>query len=735
MAFPQDWGNRYALRIDGSVDGELTDYQIDVGVGYRSGMKSDFGDIRFTSSDGTTELKYHLVSKTDGDVARFVVKVPSIAASPSVTTVYVYYGNSSATTTSDPANVYDIFDDFSGSDVWLNSGGASHSITSSQLSCAGNTDGIVYHPTDINGDFIFEFKHVSSSTGYWGSCVICNNGSNVFSGYLLDIAVGSPWTVNYGNGSSWTAIGTTVPSLNKGSIVQIKKVANDIYIIVDEVTIATRTDTHFSSGKIGFRQLIDRNKVIDDVKVRKTTPNPPSCCPFINVSTDTTKINLTINQEKYTDWLWQNQLEVTGSVDGQLTNYPVLITVPYDNEFMRTDFQDIRFGTDYGLNLPFFLRRKVDGDFAEFFVKIPVIPQSPDTITIFLYAGNDQAPDRSDIYNTFPFGDDFDEKYVAGLDTSKWTSYIPYNSYIDFNTPSVLHIHAQAATAVNASIRSIATFGENYVFGVKAKLSVGTWTDNHYIGFNNGANNKGTHYILEQYSPNVSNFVVKNNDTEEVGSDHIAIYPLGSEYHIYEIQNKPTGGIKENIDFGEDITSTKTISTFMNANLITQGHSVGIGGGDMWIDYVYVRPSIDNEPTIGELDIWATTTHSDIYQALVNIPYFSDIQAEFCIRPLREDFQALIHITGSSEKLIKALIKINAANQSNYINYVQAFLTINPNAKNKDIQTFINIGKVLSGSIELKGRILYNYNRDETTTPGEDSNKQFVMKLGGRIYG
>ena len=40
--------------------------------------RSDFGDIRFTDSDGVTELSYWMEEKVDGDYAVFWVKVPSI---------------------------------------------------------------------------------------------------------------------------------------------------------------------------------------------------------------------------------------------------------------------------------------------------------------------------------------------------------------------------------------------------------------------------------------------------------------------------------------------------------------------------------------------------------------------------------------------------------------------------------------------------------------------------------
>jgi hypothetical protein len=78
--------------------------------------RTDFGDIRFTTEDGTTELDYWMEEKLDGEYAIFWVKVPSIPASPDKATIYVYYGKEDATTTSNIFNTFDLADDFNRAD-------------------------------------------------------------------------------------------------------------------------------------------------------------------------------------------------------------------------------------------------------------------------------------------------------------------------------------------------------------------------------------------------------------------------------------------------------------------------------------------------------------------------------------------------------------------------------------------------------------------------------------------
>jgi hypothetical protein len=74
--------------------------------------RTDFGDVRFTSSDGTTLLDYWIEEKVDGNYAVFWVEVSEDLGSDR--TIYVYYGKSDATTTSNGNNTFPFFDDFSG---------------------------------------------------------------------------------------------------------------------------------------------------------------------------------------------------------------------------------------------------------------------------------------------------------------------------------------------------------------------------------------------------------------------------------------------------------------------------------------------------------------------------------------------------------------------------------------------------------------------------------------------
>ena len=113
------------------ASGAGTDYQVKIIVHYGSGVdyndntksppeghvyvggkcRTDFGDIRFTAADGETPLFYWMEEKVDGDYAVFWVRVEDdLSVNP--VTIYVYYGNPSATTISDGKATFVLFDDF-----------------------------------------------------------------------------------------------------------------------------------------------------------------------------------------------------------------------------------------------------------------------------------------------------------------------------------------------------------------------------------------------------------------------------------------------------------------------------------------------------------------------------------------------------------------------------------------------------------------------------------------------
>lgn len=115
MAWLIGWGYRKSHTINQQA-GAGTSYQVAIKAYYGAGVdgtedlgsvtagkvycnskcQTDFDDVRFTTSDGTTELDYWLDSKTDSDNALYWVEISDNLTTGNVT-IYVYYGNAGAT--------------------------------------------------------------------------------------------------------------------------------------------------------------------------------------------------------------------------------------------------------------------------------------------------------------------------------------------------------------------------------------------------------------------------------------------------------------------------------------------------------------------------------------------------------------------------------------------------------------------------------------------------------------
>ncbi|NTW31332.1 MAG: DUF2341 domain-containing protein [Bacteroidetes bacterium] len=104
------WPYIKPITISNTSGSALTNYQVKHTITFVAGkMKADFSDLRFT--DGScTQLNYYIETYTASTSATVWVKVPSVPTSG--TTIYMHYGNSSATSLSNGTNTFEFFDDF-----------------------------------------------------------------------------------------------------------------------------------------------------------------------------------------------------------------------------------------------------------------------------------------------------------------------------------------------------------------------------------------------------------------------------------------------------------------------------------------------------------------------------------------------------------------------------------------------------------------------------------------------
>ena len=259
-----------------------------------SKARLDYGDVRFTDSDGTTLLNYWM--EKDGT---FWAKVPSIPAS-SQKTIYMYYGNSGAESESNIKNTFIIGDDFndnsmdtswSTEDADLDSD-TSFTETSRQMQIdAGGTDtwtsndeyGSIYQ--SITGNFVADVKIISQEdTNAWAKAgiMIKNDMTNAGSslGYSFTaVTPGNGWTFQYDSDDDGY--------LDSGIKSQVATSSYPTYIRV--VKSSTTFTGYYSTDGVSWTQIgsssISSASTTQDVGLSVTSHNSGTLClvPFDNI--------------------------------------------------------------------------------------------------------------------------------------------------------------------------------------------------------------------------------------------------------------------------------------------------------------------------------------------------------------------------------------------------------------------------------------------------------------------
>jgi hypothetical protein len=197
------WSSRKQKNITGTTAGAQANYQMRLtvykgsgtdspGVVYLGGnVRDDFGDIRFTKSDGVTLLDYWIESYTSGVSAVVWVEVDSIPASPNTASIYLYYGNPSATSASNGAATFALFDDFSYTDSpanhgWSTPSGGTWVIDSGALKAWGGNWIYIRKPLASVDIAIAYRAKIGSTADYYSTRFVWNNPGGYGHGYGVD---------------------------------------------------------------------------------------------------------------------------------------------------------------------------------------------------------------------------------------------------------------------------------------------------------------------------------------------------------------------------------------------------------------------------------------------------------------------------------------------------------------------------------------------------------------------
>jgi hypothetical protein len=187
----------------------LTNYQVLVTLDTASlisagKMRSDCGDIRFTDSDAQTLLSYWIESGCNSATTKIWVKVPTIPAS-STKTIYVYYGNPSATNQSSGDNTFDYFDTGNKSTTWTQGPYACEQTTAvgdpiPSYKCYSSKGYYMYKNINLAAGAIITFNVVTNGLGNFYFLTDSNGAGQM---YRIDTRANNPG--GFATTTSWTS--------------------------------------------------------------------------------------------------------------------------------------------------------------------------------------------------------------------------------------------------------------------------------------------------------------------------------------------------------------------------------------------------------------------------------------------------------------------------------------------------------------------------------------------------
>jgi len=306
------WGYRKSHEIEGSSAGAQTNYQVKIIVHYESGTdyndntktppeghvyvggksRADFQDIRFTKDDGVTELDYWFENKDTAEAdgyGIFWVEVDSIPASPDTTQIYIYYGNPTATTTSNGYNTFLVFANFDDGTIdgftarlgtfdnpadylrSINTAGKAH------VARKGGTYSDFAVACKVKTPSGVTVREMGIIARWDDSLVDTYDVTNV---YMFRISSSTLWELYKRVGTEdWSKLqeGSGSYAADTWYTLELRLAGSKISKSINgEVVGTTVTDTSFSSGYAGIRSHFNEYRYWDDFRVRKYVDPEPS---------------------------------------------------------------------------------------------------------------------------------------------------------------------------------------------------------------------------------------------------------------------------------------------------------------------------------------------------------------------------------------------------------------------------------------------------------------------------
>ena len=608
------WDYRKSITLS-RASGAVTNYQMKLLVGESSGAtgedvdcdgkcKTDFSDLRFTTSDKTTLLDYWIESisgTTPNQLATVWIEFDSIGTG--ATTFYMYYGNSSASAYSNGDNTFILFDDFNDNsldtnkwEVLQNTWEETGQLLKGTCPSSNSSTIISKNQISVSDNFAIESTiqtQYGLSTQNYQSGLMLNDEkvyTSMMRGYWLDLSGWDKWIIYDETGSYSESSADTGFDARNETLYSLRKngTTHKLYINGTEKVSHTYTWVTVPQYVGCYVGYVANYANFNNFKVRQYLSTEPAWGSWGT------------EENKWLDgWSYRKPITLSRAT-GAVTNYQMKLLVSKSasatgedidcNDHCLDNFDDIRFTTDNGITLLDYWIESVSNDVATIWIEFDSIGTS--ATTFYMYYGNSGASAYSNGDNTFPFFDHFEGDVI---NTDKWNV-----------TGNVVVGSSEVTLDANDQIYGKTAFGLGYTVRTKVKSNeqdstfAEWWYDiNNRCSIDNSDGVYPDDFDRLQYSH------VKNGSIGS-GTYYDNAEDFRNAYAIYEVfRNSSSSIIRTKYGASNTYTNNYTNSTYIYTGNSYPSIRVWNSSQESTLigDYVLIRKQVATEPAWGS---WGT---------------------------------------------------------------------------------------------------------------------------------